>query len=80
MEVADRNHFSPNYFGFGQKWDLPDLENSEISYRAARAAYEADNRLIIDATEAGHCRIFDRMTLADALALPVPDCKREAGR
>jgi GT2 family glycosyltransferase len=72
MEVADRNHFSPNYFGFGQKWDLPDLENSEISYRAARAAYQADNRLIIDATEAGHCRIFERMTLADALKMSIP--------
>ncbi len=72
MEGADRNHFSPNYFGFGQQWDLPDLSNSEISYRAARAAYEADGRMIIDATEAGHCRIFERMTLEKALKTPIP--------
>jgi len=72
MAQADTNHFTPDYFGFGQQWDLPDLANSEISYSAAREAYEADGRIIIDATEQGHCRIFERMRLVDALAYPIP--------
>jgi hypothetical protein len=72
MEGADLNHFSPDYFGFGQNWDLPDLANSEKSYLAARAAYEEDGRLIIDATTSGHCRIFERMTLEEALRIPIP--------
>jgi hypothetical protein len=28
--------------------------------------------MIIDASDAGHCRIFKRMTLAEALKSPIP--------
>ena len=28
----DPNHFAPNYFGKGAKWQLPDLDTSEIGY------------------------------------------------
>ena len=36
----DPNHFSPNYFGAGFKWQLPDLEGSERAYRLSpRQAY-----------------------------------------
>jgi glycosyltransferase involved in cell wall biosynthesis len=72
MHGADLNHFDPNYFGFGQDWDLPDLLNSEISYKESRNCYEKDGRIIIDATEGGHCRVFERMSLSDALQYPVP--------
>jgi hypothetical protein len=56
----DPNHFDPNYFGAGFRWNLPDLETSEIAYRLARSAYEADGRRIVDATVGGHLDVFDK--------------------
>jgi hypothetical protein len=55
----DVDHFHPQYFG-GQKWDFPDLHNSEISYQAARQAFEADGRRIVDCTPGGACPVFER--------------------
>jgi len=59
MEGADPNHFSPDYFR-DQVWDNPDLVRSEASYNAARNAFEADDRRIIDATLDGACTVFDK--------------------
>jgi hypothetical protein len=56
----DPNHFAPNYFGKGFKWQLPDLETSEMAYSMARQAYEADGRKIIDATIGGKLTIFPK--------------------
>lgn len=60
MQGADSNHFIDNYFGYGQKWDNPDLEKSEESYRIARKVFENEGRVIIDATLNGKCTIFDK--------------------
>jgi hypothetical protein len=60
MQGADSNHFIDNYFGYGQKWDNPDLEKSEESYRIARQVFEDDGREIIDATLGGKCTIFEK--------------------
>jgi hypothetical protein len=60
LQGPDRNHFSENYFGHGQKWDNPDLANSERFYLAAREAYQADGRRIIDATLEGACTVFEK--------------------
>ncbi len=49
----DPNHFSPGYFGKGFRWQLPDLETSEIGYRLARSAYERAGREVLDATVGG---------------------------
>jgi hypothetical protein len=57
----DLNHFAPNYFGKGFKWQLPDLETSEIAYRLARHAFEADGRSIVDATVGGKLAIFPKV-------------------
>lgn len=57
----DPNHFAPNYFGKGFKWQLPDLENSEIAYHMARQAFEADGRSIIDATIDGKLTVFPKV-------------------
>lgn len=62
----DMSHFAPDYFGKGVRWNLPDLEQSEHAYRLARAAYEADGRLIIDSTPGGRCEVFVKMPLAEA--------------
>jgi hypothetical protein len=57
----DPNHFSPNYFGKGFRWQLPDLETSEIAFRLARKAFEADRREIVDATVGGKLTVFPKI-------------------
>ncbi len=54
----DPNHFHPGYFGKGFRWQLPDLETSEIGYRMARRAYEQAGRSVLDATVGGKLTIF----------------------
>lgn len=66
--AADSNHFDPNYFGPGFRWQLPDLEASELAYRLARQTFEASGRSIVDATVGGALTVFPKMTLAEALS------------
>lgn len=66
---SDSDHFVPDYFSDGQDWDLPDLVNSEISYHAAKIAYEKSGGLVIDATEGGHCQVFLKASLNTCLDL-----------
>jgi hypothetical protein len=60
-EGDDPNHFSGQYFGKGFRWQLPDLETSEIAYRMARKAYESAGRQIMDATVGGKLTIFEKV-------------------
>ena len=57
----DPNHFAPNYFGKGFKWQLPDLAGSERAYKLARQAYEQSGRRVLDATIGGKLTIFDKV-------------------
>ncbi|HNS63127.1 MAG TPA: hypothetical protein PKN11_01790, partial [Anaerolineaceae bacterium] len=57
----DPNHFAPNYFGAGFKWQLPDLEGSERAYRLARQAYETAGRMVVDATVGGKLTVFPKV-------------------
>jgi hypothetical protein len=57
----DPNHFAPNYFGKGFKWQLPDLETSEIAYAIARDAFARDGREIVDATVGGKLQVFRKV-------------------
>ena len=57
----DPNHFHPGYFGKGFRWQLPDLDTSEIGYTLAREAYKRDGRKIIDATVGGKLTIFPKV-------------------
>ena len=66
----DNNHFHPDYFASGQAWDNPDLEQSEISYRYAKKAFQAEGREIVDATFGGFCNIFDKRDYRDVFGLP----------
>jgi len=56
----DPNHFNPAYFGKGFRWQLPDLETSELAYRMAKKAFEEDDRKVIDATVGGKLTIFQK--------------------
>lgn len=57
----DPNHFSAAYFGKGFRWQLPDLETSELGYRMARQAFEQDGRQVLDATIGGKLDIFPKV-------------------
>ena len=61
--TRDENHFDPNYFAGGVKWQLPDLVGSEMAYYMARNIYEAHDRRIINCTEGGKLDVFERQSL-----------------
>ncbi|MFM8857488.1 MAG: 6-hydroxymethylpterin diphosphokinase MptE-like protein [Actinomycetota bacterium] len=63
----DASHFDPNYFGKGFKWQLPDLETSELAYSLARDAFENDGRRIVNATVDGALTVFPMVTLEEVL-------------
>lgn len=60
-EGDDQNHFMPNYFGKGVKWQLPDLDTSEIGYIFAREAYRNAGREVVDATVGGKLTVFPKV-------------------
>ena len=60
-EGDDPNHFMPNYFGKGVRWQLPDLDTSEIGYMLAREAYHQAGREVIDATVGGKLAVFPKV-------------------
>jgi glycosyltransferase involved in cell wall biosynthesis len=64
-EGNDPNHFDPNYFGRGVRWQLPDLQNSEKSYELAKRVFEADGRVILDGTVDGHLTVFPKIDYRD---------------
>jgi hypothetical protein len=57
----DPDHFHAGYFGKGFRWQLPDLETSEVGYAMARQAFEADGRRVLDATVGGQLQVFDKV-------------------
>lgn len=57
----DPNHFSGAYFGKGFRWQLPDLDTSEIGYTLARKAYQKAGREVLDATVDGKLTIFPKV-------------------
>jgi len=64
-EGDDPNHFNPGYFGKGFRWQLPDLDTSEVAYSMAKQAFEADGRSIVDATIGGKLTIFPKAVYDD---------------
>ena len=78
----DPNHFSPAYFGKGFRWQLPDLDTSELGYAMVRDGFERAGRQVLDATveiASGHVSI-GTMHLAKGLefrAVAVMACDDE---
>lgn len=64
---GDANHFDPSYFGKGFKWQLPDLETSEMAYSLADRVFTESGRTIVDATVGGKLEVFPKTDLAEAL-------------
>ncbi|WP_051208272.1 6-hydroxymethylpterin diphosphokinase MptE-like protein [Saccharospirillum impatiens] len=63
----DHNHFDPNYFSKGTKWQLPDLFQSEVHYTIAKNLYEENNREIYDCTNDGKLQLFTKMPFSEFL-------------
>jgi hypothetical protein len=57
----DPDHFDGNYFGKGFRWQLPDLDTSELAYTRAREIYQAAEREILDATIGGKLTVFPKV-------------------
>lgn len=57
----DPDHFDARYFGKGFRWQLPDLDTSEVAYRMADKAYASDGRRILDATVGGKLTVFPKI-------------------
>jgi len=57
----DEDHFATDYFGQGFRWQLPDLEASDVAYRMAQRAFELDGRRILDATIDGKLTVFPKV-------------------
>ena len=57
----DLNHFSTAYFGKGFRWQLPDLDTSEIGYTLARQAFQKAGREVLDATVDGKLMVFPKV-------------------
>jgi len=64
-EELDVNHFHPNYFPKGSKWETPDLTSSEYFYSIAKRVFEEDGRKIYDCTINGKCQVFDKAEIKD---------------
>lgn len=65
----DVDHFDSGYFSEGQLWQLPDLDASEVGYQRAREAFEANGRMVYDATIGGKLDVFPKITLEEAKRL-----------
>ena len=61
VDLNDANHFHPDYFPKGVRWQLPDLHRSELAYAKAREAFESVGRRILDATLNGACTVFEKV-------------------
>ncbi len=61
----DPNHFAPNYFGKGVRWQLPNLEGSELVYQIAKDVYTQNGRSILDATVDGKLQVFSKVDFSN---------------
>lgn len=66
-EEVDNNHFHPNYFPKGSKWETPDLVSSDYFYSIAKKEFEKSGRKIYDCTIDGKCQVFEKRKLSDFL-------------
>ncbi len=64
---SDPDHFHPDYFAGGVKWQLPDYRSMEVHYELARDTYKRYGRKVFNCTEGGKLEVFERQTLPEFL-------------
>jgi hypothetical protein len=74
-QPRDENHFDPNYFPRGSRWQPPDLRRSEVAYAIARETFARAGGRILDATLGGRCTVFEKVEYASLFA----SRRRESG-
>lgn len=57
----DPNHFNSAYFGKGKTWKDPKLDRVLQNYMMAKRMFEADGRVIYNATDGGALEAFERV-------------------
>ena len=62
-ETKDENHFLPNYFSGGIKWEYPDLVRNEKGYELLRKYAESKDIEIFDCTNKGKSNAFNKINL-----------------
>lgn len=67
QQEDDPNHFDPTYFK-NKVWQAADTLKMEEMYKFAKAAFEADEREIVNCTDGGHLEVFRRSDLDSELA------------
>jgi hypothetical protein len=67
-EGDDPDHFDSSYFGKGFRWQLPDLDTSEIAYHIAHQEYTNADREILDATIDGKLTVFPKVEFRSLFA------------
>jgi hypothetical protein len=60
----DCNHFHPDYFGSGYRWHDPMVWRMEVAYKKAKEVFEANGRVIKNATVGGRLDVFERVEYA----------------
>ncbi len=68
-DEVDTNHFLPNYFPKGSKWETPDLISSELEYQNIKKFAEKNGVKIWDSTIRGKCDIFNKLEWKEAKSL-----------
>lgn len=68
-EGNDKNHFHPDYFVKGQKYDLPDVKMMEIHYKKAREVFECNNKKIFNCTENSKLEVFEKLPLEEFIEI-----------
>lgn len=56
----DPNHFHPDYFGKGKKWNDPKLHNVLKNLELAKMVFEWSGRKVFNATKGGKLEVFER--------------------
>ena len=69
-ERDDPDHFAPEYFGKGVRWQLPDLEVSEFAYGLAKEGFEKVGRSVLDATAGGKLNVFPKVSYEAVVSTP----------
>jgi hypothetical protein len=65
QEHKDVNHFSPNYFTKGFRWQLADTALMTEVYKLAKDAFARNGRVIMNATRGGELEVFPRVQYDD---------------
>lgn len=67
----DPNHFSPTYFGTGQRWNAPNIPKIIEQYTAARDALATAGIAVYNATIGGILEVFTRVDYDDLFFGPI---------